>query len=266
MKTALVLLLVAVGVWAALAWLAHRSAFFPMRYPQGWWQAQQEVGAEDIWLTASDGVKLHCWWVGSRDAALATLFLHGNAGNVTHRGAALREIAAAGSAVLIVDYRGYGKSEGSPSESGLYRDAQAGYDWLLGKGFPESRIIIHGESLGTAVAVELASRKDCWGVVLEAPFSSAREVAAKVFPFVGPMVMWGFDSMGRIDSVRAPLLVIHGDRDEVIDIELGRKLYAAAREPKRMWVIPGGGHNNIVEAAGPEYARRLREFYAWASR
>lgn len=236
-----------------------------MKAPEGWWQVQQEVGAEDVWLTAGDGVKLHGWWVGAKDAAVATLFLHGNAGNVTHRGAALREIAAAGSSVLIVDYRGYGKSEGSPSESGLYRDADAGYDWLLAKGFAENRIIIHGESLGTAVAVELAERKHCRGVVLEAPFSSARDVAGKVFPFVGPLVMWGFDSMARIGLLRAPLLVIHGDRDEVIDIELGRKLFAAAREPKRMWVIAGGGHNNIVEAGGPEYGRRLREFYAWAS-
>lgn len=236
-----------------------------MRFPEGWWQVQQELRAEDIWLTARDGVKLHCWWVGDQNAAVATLFLHGNAGNVTHRGAALRAMQAAGSAVLIVDYRGYGKSEGSPSEAGLYRDAEAGYDWLLAKGFPENRIIIHGESLGTAVAVELASRKLCRGVVLEAPFSSARDVAGKVFPFVGPLVMWGFDSMARLDAVRAPLLVIHGDRDEVIDIELGRKLFAAAREPKRMWVIAGGGHNNIVEAGGAEYARQLREFYEWAS-
>ena len=160
---------------------------------------------------------------------------------------------------------GYGKSEGSPSEAGLYRDAEAGYDWLLAKGLPEDRIVIHGESLGTAVAVDLARRKKCKGVVLEAPFSSARDVAGKVFPFVGPLVMWGFDSMARMGEVHAPLLAIHGDRDEVIDIELGRKLFAAAREPKRMWVIAGGGHNDIVEAGGQEYGRRLREFYEWAS-
>jgi pimeloyl-ACP methyl ester carboxylesterase len=261
-KTVLVLVLVAAGIWAALAWLAHRSAFFPMRYPQGWWQVQGEVGAEDVWITARDGVRLHCWWVGDKNASVATLFLHGNAGNVTHRGAALRQIAAAGSAVLLVDYRGYGKSEGSPSEAGLYRDAEAGYEWLLATGFAEDRIVIHGESLGTVVAVELASRKHCRGVVLEAPFSSARDVAGKVLPGVGPLLVWGFHSMGRIKELRAPLLVIHGDADEVIDIELGRRLFQAAREPKQMWVLRGGGHNNIVEAAGPEYARRLRDFYA----
>lgn len=248
-------------MWAALAWLAHRSAFFPMRHPQGWWQVQQELGAEDVWLTASDGVKLHAWWLARKDSRVATLFLHGNAGNVTHRGDALREIRAAGSSVLLLDYRGYGKSEGSPSEAGLYRDAEAAYSWLLAKGFAEAEIVIHGESLGTAVAVDLASRRLCKALVLEAPFSSARDVAQTVLPGIGGLVMWGFDSMSKIGRVRVPVLVVHGDADEVIDIGLGRKLFAAAQEPKQMWVIEGGGHNNIVEAARREYGKRLGAIY-----
>lgn len=254
-------MVVVASLWAALAWLAHRSAFFPMRYPQGWWHVQQEIGAEDVWLAAADGVKLHAWWMAGKEAKIATLFLHGNAGNVTHRGEALREIAAAGSAVLLLDYRGYGKSEGSPSESGLYRDAEAGYAWLLAKGYAESAIVLHGESLGTAVAVELASRKRCRGLVLEAPFSSARDVARTVLPGLGGVLMWGFDSASKIGKSRAPLLLIHGGNDEVIDIGLGRRLFERANEPKQMWVMPGAGHNNLVESAGPEYARRLRAFY-----
>jgi len=263
-KIVLVLIAVAGCVWAALAWLAHRSAFFPMRHPQGWWQVQQELGAEDVWLTAGDGVKLHAWWLRRIDSPVATLFLHGNAGNVTHRGAALREIQAAGSSVLLLDYRGYGKSEGSPSEAGLYRDAEAAYSWLLAKGFAEAEIVIHGESLGTAVAVDLAARKLCKALVLEAPFSSARDVARTVLPRMGGLLMWGFDSLSKIGRVRVPLLVLHGDADEVIDIGLGRKLFAAAKEPKQMWVIEGGGHNNIVEAAGREYGERLGAIYRGA--
>jgi uncharacterized protein len=261
-KTALALLLIAGCAWAALAWLAHRSAFFPMRYPDGWWGVQQELGAQDVWFTAGDGVTLHAWWLPRKDASVVTLFLHGNAGNVTHRGPAMREIAAAGSSVLLLDYRGYGKSEGSPSESGLYRDADAAYSWLLAKGHAESAIVIHGESLGTAVAVDLASRKRCRALVLEAPFSSARDVAGSVFPGLGPLLMWGFHSAAKIPKVHVPLLVIHGDADEVIDISLGRRLFEAANSPKQLWVLPGVGHNNIVEAAGPAYAARLRAFYA----
>jgi len=97
--------------------------------------------------------------------------------------------------------------------------------------------------------------------VLEAPFSSARAVASIVLPGIGPMLMWGFDSKAKIGKVRAPVLVIHGDADEVIEIQLGRDLFAAANEPKSMWVLPGGGHNNIVEAAGAEYGNRLHELY-----
>lgn len=232
-----------------------------MRHPEGWWGVRQELDAEDIWLKTSDGVSLHAWWVERKGSPVATLFLHGNAGNLTHRGAALREIRDAGSSVLLLDYRGYGKSEGSPSESGLYRDAEAGYQWLVARGYAGSRIVIHGESLGTAVAVDLASRHACRALVLEAPFPSARAVAAVVLPGIGPSLMWGFDSKGKIGKVRAPVLVIHGDADEVIDIQLGRDLFAAANEPKSMWVLPGGGHNNIVEAAGAEYGKRLHELY-----
>lgn len=257
----LVALLVVAGLWAALAWLAHRSAFFPMRHPQGWWSVQRDLGAEDVWLTARDGVKLHAWWLEAPEARAVTLFLHGNAGNVTHRGAAMREIVGAGSSVLLLDYRGYGKSGGTPSEGGLYRDADAAYDWLIGRGVRADRIVLHGESLGTAVAVDLAARRPCRALVLEAPFPSARAVAGSVLPGIGPLVMWGFDSKSKIAAVHVPLLVIQGESDEVIDIALGRELFAAAKEPKTFWALPRGGHNNIVEAAGPEYRKRLREFY-----
>jgi fermentation-respiration switch protein FrsA (DUF1100 family) len=163
--------------------------------------------------------------------------------------------------VLIIDYRGYGKSEGRPEEQGLYLDAEASYVHLLERGYRPEQIVAHGESLGSAVAVDLAARRRCGGLVLEAPFTSARQVAARVLPLLGPMLVKGFDSEAKIRSVRAPLLVIHGDRDEVIDQELGRKLFEAAGEPKTFWPVPGARHNDIVETAGPEYERRLREFY-----
>jgi fermentation-respiration switch protein FrsA (DUF1100 family) len=253
--------LVLVFTYGMLHFLAKRAIYYPMPFPQGFWELQTRLGAEDVWLRAADRVRIHGWWIPKAEARVATLYLHGNAGNITHRGSHIRAITAAGSAVLIIDYRGYGKSEGRPEEQGLYLDAEASYVHLLERGYRPEQIVAHGESLGSAVAVDLAARRRCGGLVLEAPFTSARQVAARVLPLLGPMLVKGFDSEAKIRIVRAPLLVIHGDRDEVIDQELGRKLFEAAGEPKTFWPVPGARHNDIVETAGPEYERRLREFY-----
>ena len=174
----------------------------------------------------------------------------------------MQEITAAGSSVLILDYRGYGKSDGGPSEGGLYRDADAGYRYLIDAGRGAGNIVLHGESLGTAVAVDLAARHECGGVVLEAPFTSAREVASRALPLIGPLITWGFDSKSKMPRVHAPVLVIHGTSDEVIPFELGQALFAAAREPKSFWAVKGSGHNDIVETAGGDYRQRLAAFYA----
>lgn len=245
-----------VALWGIAAWLAHRSVFFPMRYPQGYWGEQQSLQAEDVWLNAG-GVKLHAWWVEVPGSQTASLFLHGNAGNLSHRGYAIRAITAAGASVLVLDYRGYGKSEGSPSEQGLYQDAEAAYQWLLQRGM--RRIVAHGESLGGAVAVELASRHRLAGLLLEAPFSSAGDVAASIVPGLGRVVMWGWMSKWRIHKVQSPLLIIHGTRDEVIPFALGQKLFALAREPKEFWAVEGAGHNDL--ARQPGYRERLAAFY-----
>ncbi|MBA3976056.1 MAG: peptidase [Candidatus Solibacter sp.] len=253
-------IIIAVG-WGGLSLLARRSVFHPMKHPEGWWQLQQRVGVEDAWITARDGVKLHGWFAAPPDAKLATLFLHGNAGNVTHRVQAILAIREAGSAVLVLDYRGFGKSEGSPSETGVTLDAEAALAWLQQSGFPPQRVVLHGESLGSAVAVELATRTRCAGVVLEAPFTSASAVAGAVVPLLGRTLISGFDSLSRIRRVHAPMLVIHGTRDEIIPFEMGQQLFAAANEPKHFHAVEGAGHNNIAETAGPAYAARLKEFY-----
>lgn len=253
-------LIIAAG-WGGLSLLARRSVFYPMKYPEGWWQLQERVGAEDAWITTRDGVKLHGWFAAPADAKLATLFLHGNAGNVTHRVQAILAIREAGSAVLVLDYRGFGKSEGSPSESGVTLDAEAAFVWLQKRGFPPERIVLHGESLGTAVAVDLATRTKCAGLVLEAPFTSASAVAGTVVPLLGRTLISGFDSLSRIGRVKVPLLIIHGTRDEIIPFEMGKQLFAAANEPKQFWAVEGAGHNDIAETAGATYSERLKGFY-----
>ena len=241
--------------------VASRAPYYPIKYPTGFWELQSKLSAEDVWLLTSDGVRLHAWWVRAPQASLVTLYLHGNAGNLTHRFLPIREITAAGSSVLMLDYRGYGKSGGSPSEHGLYADADAAYRYLLDRGYSARQIVLQGESLGTAVAVDLAARKECAGVVLEAAFTSGGAVANTVLPFVGPIVFRGFDSKGKIAKIRAPLLFFHGDRDDIIPLRLGRGLFEAAPEPKYFIEIPGAGHNDLVETAGSTYRERLHEFY-----
>lgn len=253
--------LVAASGYGVLYYLAHRAAYFPARYPEGFWDARAQAGADDVWLRSAGGVKLHAWWAALPGARLTTLFLHGNAGNLTHRAYRIAEWKAAGSAVLLVDYRGYGRSEGRPSEKGLYADAGAAYDWLIASGWRPEQIVVHGESLGTAAAVDLASRRRCAGVVLEAPFTSGSDMADRVLPVLGRLVFRAFDSRAKIGRVAAPLLVIHGSRDGVAPFELGRRLFEAAHEPKWFWPVEGAGHNDIVESAGAAYRERLREFY-----
>lgn len=243
-------------------WLAHRAVYFPMRYPEGEWQDAQWLGVRDVWLRSADGTGIHAWYKPVENARVVTLFLHGNAGNVSHRSMHFTAVARAGSSILVPDYRGYGRSEGKPSEQGLYADATSAYDWLLEQGWRPEQIVIHGESLGSAVAVDLATRKPCGGLVLEAPFTSVSEVAGRVLPVVGEYIVGGFDSKSKIGRLKAPLLIMHGTGDEVIPYDLGRALYDAAPQPKNFFTIDGAGHNNIVPAGGEEYLRRLRALYA----
>jgi fermentation-respiration switch protein FrsA (DUF1100 family) len=254
--------IVAACAYGVLYFFANRAVYYPSKYPQGFWDLQSQVGASDVWLDTPDGVRLHGWWVRRDGARLVTLFLHGNAGNVTHRISHIREIVAAGSSILIPDYRGYGKSAGRPTEKGLYMDSETAFIYLLGLGYRPKQIILHGESLGTSVAVDLAGRRPCAGLILEAPFSSGSDVAGTVLPVLGPMLIQGFNSVPKIRWILKPKLFLQGDHDEVIPLRFGQALYAAAQTPKSFWVVEGAGHNDIIETAGPRYRERLAAFYA----
>jgi fermentation-respiration switch protein FrsA (DUF1100 family) len=242
--------------------LIDQLVFYPMRYPQGDWDSQAESGAQDIWVTTRDGVRLSAWWFPKAGSRFATLFLHGNAGNVTHRVDHAEAIRAAGSAVLVLDYRGYGKSQGHPNERGLQLDAEAAYDSVLRLGYEPSRMVIHGESLGSAVAVELASRRPCVGLVLEAPFASLSEMAGKVVPILGPLVVHGYNTKAIIGRIGCPLFVMHGDADEIVPFSQGQVVFAAANEPKHFWRVSSAHHNDLLTVAGDEYIPQLRSFYS----
>jgi fermentation-respiration switch protein FrsA (DUF1100 family) len=257
----LIVLLIAALLYGGIRLVVRHITYQPNRYPDGWWDMQAELGARDVWLRARDGPRLHAWWLAVPGGSLVTLYLHGNGGNVSCRPGHLREMTAAGASVLIPDYRGYGRSGGRPSERGLYRDADAGYDYLISQGYEPGQIVLHGESLGSAVAVDLAARRPCAGLVLECPFTSAADMAGRVVPLLGPLFVRGFDARRKIGRVRVPVLIIHGDDDRTVPYAMAQALLAAANEPKSLWTVEGARHLTIVEVGGPRYRARLQMFY-----
>jgi hypothetical protein len=217
---------------------------------------------DDARFETADGVRLHGWYVpGRRSETL--LWLHGNAGNISHRLDNLRLLHhAVGVGVLLFDYRGYGRSEGSPSETGLYEDARAALAYLRGRqDVDAARLVYFGRSLGSAVAVDLALDHPPYRLILESPFASVRAMAKAIFP--APLALLapsGFDNLAKIGRVRSPLLVIHGDRDEVVPFEQGRQVFDAAGQPKAFYELRSAGHNDTYLVGGAPYFDRMRKF------
>lgn len=217
---------------------------------------------EDVALQAADGVRLHGWYVPAAGAEQVLLFFHGNAGNISHRRASLEIFHRLGLNVLMIDYRGYGLSEGSPDEAGLYRDAMAAWDYLIDeRGFAADEVVIFGRSLGGAVAVELASQVPARGLIVESSLSSARDFARLVFPLLSRLIVmrYDFNSVAKLPQVQAPVLVLHSPDDEVMPFHLGERVFAAAPEPK-VFVRLRGDHNNGFYLSQPEYEQALAEW------
>jgi fermentation-respiration switch protein FrsA (DUF1100 family) len=221
------------------------------------------IDASEVWLDTEDDVRIHAFLVpGAPDRGRAILFLHGNAGNASHRLPIAAEFARLGSDVLVLDYRGYGRSQGTPSEAGVYRDARAALAHLTGeRGLPERRVVLFGESLGGAVAIDLAVDRQLAGVIVSSTFTSLADMG---WSMAGPFGRWlagdGFDSLAKVASLRAPLLAFHGDRDELVSIDLGRRLFERAPAPKEFHVISGAGHNDTVDLGGADYFARIGRF------
>lgn len=220
---------------------------------------------EDRWLEATDGTRLHGWWIrAAPPRAGHVLVCHGNAGNVGDRAAHATMLAAAGLDVLLFDYRGYGRSAGRPSEAGTYRDARVARAALLREpGVNPDRVLYLGESLGAAVALELAVEHPPAGLVLQSAFTSVRDMARLHYPILpGALVPDAYPSLRLIRRLQAPLLVIHGERDDIVPAEHGRALYDAAPEPKLLRVFPDAGHNDLIATAGDEWASAVADFAA----
>jgi len=212
-----------------------------------------EIGLvyEDVALASSDGVQIHGWWIPAPDNRGTVLFCHGNAGNIGHRLDSIRIFNQLSLNVFIFDYRGYGKSTGSPSEEGTYRDAAAAYIYLRNVRMLEpEKIIIFGRSLGGAIAVELAGEREAGALICESSFTSAVEMGKVIFPFlpVNLLVFDKYDSISRIGNLALPKLFIHSRKDDLIPFEQGERLYRAAAAPKEFLEIRGGHNEGFLDS------------------
>jgi fermentation-respiration switch protein FrsA (DUF1100 family) len=240
--------------------LEGRVIYFPSR---GLAADPSSVGLpfRDVRFAAEDGVGLHGWLIPGREPT-TLLYSHGNAGNIGDRVSIARLLAEQlGVGLFLYDYRGYGRSEGTPSEAGLVRDAVAARAAALREGVAPEHLVYFGRSLGAAVTLELALAHPPRGVVLESPFASVRAMGNRVLPGVGYLFRTRWDSLDRIGRLRAPLLVIHGDADEVVPYEHGRAIFEAAPPPKTLFTVPGGRHYDM-QARWGEYWRAWRTFLA----
>lgn len=232
-------------VLSILMFAEESLIFFPDHKPLSGWDLP---GVERAHFQAADGVQLHGWFFPHAQPRAVVLFACGNAGNISYRGERLAEFCRRHRvALLAFDYRGYGLSEGKPNETGVLLDARAARKWLAERvGVPETDIVLLGESLGGGVMVDLASRDGARGLILERTFTSLTDVAAVHFPFIPVRLLMRnrLDSLSKIASYHGPLLIGHGEIDEIVPYKLGRRLFAAANEPKRFIDLPRTGHND----------------------
>lgn len=220
---------------------------------------------EDVFFRAADGVRLNAWYfpaeTNSQFAHFAILICHGNAGNISHRLPLIETLLRTGAAVFAFDYRGYGRSDGSPSEKGTYRDAEAAREWLLTKGYLATNILALGESLGGGVAAEIALTKPLAGLVLQSTFTSVPDLAAEIAPWLPARLVLTtrFSTREKLGRIHVPVLVMHSRADRIIGFAHGERNFAAARDPKFFCELLGD-HNDAIFASGDRYRQAVSEF------
>ncbi|RKX28004.1 MAG: alpha/beta hydrolase [Candidatus Zixiibacteriota bacterium] len=227
-----------------------------------------EVGLEyeDIFIEVAPGEKIHGWLFRTTIASdskptSVLLFCHGNGGNISHRFETIEYILGLGADIFIFDYRGYGQSDGSPSEENIYVDARACFDWLKIEGrYKSEQIVLFGRSLGGVVAIDLARQVPCRGLIVESSLTSARAMAAKMFPFfpISLLLRYHLNSLEKIGEIACPVLVTHSPEDEIIPYDMGKQLFATAKSPK-CFVALRGGHNERLYFQDDAYRDALQE-------
>lgn len=266
MKFSILFLLFLVPIFCvALLMIEDKMIYFPSKYPEGMWNIKDhDVLVEDAYFKTEDGLTLHGWFVPSTEDKITLLWFHGNAGNLSHRLENIIYLHKLNINIFIFDYRGYGRSEGRlPSERTIYIDSRAAYHYLIKeKGVQKENLFFFGRSLGGAVAVEIAREFNCKGIIIESSFTSAREMAGIMFPFlpVKYFIKTKYNSIEKIKDIYCPKLFIHGNRDKIVPFKLGKKLYDAAPVPKEFFEIKGAGHNDTYFVGGDKYFETINRF------
>jgi len=275
-----ILLFLILGFVVFVMLFEDRFIYFPSKYPEGDWNVgnpparEGEIApkVEDVWMETADGVRIHGWYCTPRQnsggqilqlpTSMTLLWFHGNAGNISGRYEIVRKLMVEKVAVFIIDYRGYGRSEGSPSEQGLYKDAMAAWNYLTSeRKVAAGNIVIFGDSLGGAVAIDLAAKVEAAGLIVQSSFTSISDMAAQLMPVFPRFILrTKMDSINKIGRVRAPKLFIHSPADEMVPYTLGRRLFEAAEEPKQFYEVKGASHNETDAVGGRAYYEAIGNF------
>lgn len=253
----IIIILLIVGY---IKYIENRGVFFPIKNIEIT-PDFINLPFEDIYIQTKDNIKINGWFISSNNAKYTILFCHGNAGNIADRLDKISLLYGLGVNIFIIDYRGFGRSQGRPSESGLYLDAEAAYNYLVNiKKILAQQIILYGESLGTVAVINLAAKLKVKAIILEGAFSSGKDMARKIYPFLPTFLFSNkFDSQFAIREIGAPKLFIHSRDDEIVPFNLARKLYDVSREPKQFIEIQGD-HNNAFLDSKETYISSIAAF------
>lgn len=248
--------------------LGERLLFFPSRMPAVAPPVAGSVQGVDVWLDAADGVRLHGWWFEAVPGAPAMVHFHGNADDLRSRVHVAEMFVPRGFSVLLAGYRGYGRSDGKPTEAGLYRDGEAALRFAGEKAGSEGRVVLYGHSLGAAVAARVASENEVGALIIESAFTSLADIGHVVYPFIPRLLLRRlrdrFDTRTTIARVGAPVLVVHGTADQTVPAWMGREIYEHGTGTKEWFPVPGAGHNDVAFTAGIDWVDRIAAFAASA--
>jgi fermentation-respiration switch protein FrsA (DUF1100 family) len=245
--------------------LQRRMIYYPMSLEKAYEFPPYVPGMEEVYMTCDDGTVIHGLWAPGKEERPCVLIFHGNAGNVIHREVLMQGFNQRGYSVCMIDYHGYGKSGGKPTEQNLYMDGRTAIAWLSDvQGIPPERIVIFAKSLGSGVGVEMAVLFSIKGLILESPFSSTSSVARSHFVYslfpTGLLIRDKYDNISKISSIGCPVMFIHGSQDNLISRKESDKLFEKAKEPKTLYIIEGAGHNDVQFIRPMEYWNNVSDW------